>query len=163
MVQGTEAADELEIPPDEPTSILVAIDASAGAARVLTMGTRLTRAMPRAMLHVLHVFRTSRVDHARAGVPAASADFLQDAKEHLESHVRAARRQPRAQVIGHFAVGDPTAEVLRECHDLRADILIVGTHDHAGFERLLLGSVAETLVRKAGCSVLVVRPTKHVP
>jgi nucleotide-binding universal stress UspA family protein len=39
--------------------------------------------------------------------------------------------------------------------------LVIGTHDHAGFERLILGSTAETLMRKAGCSVLVVRPDQY--
>jgi nucleotide-binding universal stress UspA family protein len=164
MTQGAEstgAGSVLQNSPDEPQAVLVAIDASAGASRVVSTAARLCRALPEATLHVLHVFRTSRVDRARAGAPVVNPDFIQDAKEHLESHVASARRQCRAQVVGHFTAGDPTAEVLKKAVELRADLLVVGTHDHVGFERLLLGSVAETLVRKAGCSVLVVRPTKH--
>jgi nucleotide-binding universal stress UspA family protein len=57
-------------------------------------------------------------------------------------------------------VGDPTGEILRVRSEIKADMLVVGTHDHSGFERLLLGSIAETLMRKAGCSVFIVRPTK---
>jgi nucleotide-binding universal stress UspA family protein len=55
-------------------------------------------------------------------------------------------------------VGDPVAEILRMSQELEADFLVVGTHDATGFERLLLGSIAETLMRKAPCSVMVVRP-----
>lgn len=145
---------------DDPEIILVAVDTSTGSNRVLGSGARLARAFPGAALHVVHVFRTSRFDRAHAGAPPANADALADAKEHLEFHVRSARLQCRNNVTGHFIVGDPTSEILRVRAEIGADVLVVGTHDHAGFERLLLGSIAETLMRKAGCSVFVVRPTK---
>jgi nucleotide-binding universal stress UspA family protein len=145
---------------DDPEVILVAVDTSTGSNRVLANAARLARAFPGAALHVVHVFRTSRFDRAHAGAPTASADALADAKEHLEFHVRSARLQCRNSVTGHFIVGDPTGEILRVRSEINADMLVVGTHDHSGFERLLLGSIAETLMRKAGCSVLVVRPTK---
>jgi universal stress protein A len=144
----------------DPNVIICAVDTSNGATRVLSMGARLARAFPGAALHVLHVFRTSRFDRAHAAAPTINADALADAKEHLEFHVSSARAQCRNAVTGHFQVGDPTNEVLRLVSELRAQLLIVGTHDHAGFERLLLGSTAETLVRKSGCSVLVVRPDR---
>lgn len=145
---------------DDPAIILVAVDTSAGSNRVLGSGARLARAFPGAALHVVHVFRTSRFDRAHAGAPTANTDALADAKEHLEFHVRSARLQCRNNVTGHFIVGDPTSEILRVRSEIKADVLVVGTHDHSGFERLLLGSIAETLMRKAGCSVFVVRPTQ---
>jgi nucleotide-binding universal stress UspA family protein len=162
MADANEPGGELEAIPEEPKAILVALDASNGADRVLGAAARLSRQSPTAVLHVLHVYRQSRFDHARAGVDTGSdADFVNDAKEHLEAYVRSARRRTRSQVIGHFSLGDPTHEILRTAASVRADVLVIGTHDHAGFERLLLGSVAERLVRQAGCSVYVVRPTKH--
>jgi universal stress protein A len=145
---------------DDPSSLLVAVDSSNGATRVLSMATRLARTFPGASLHVVHVFRVGRFDRAHAGAPPPPTDALADAKDHLEAFVRAARSQCRNQVTGHFGVGNPLDEVLRLRAELEANLLVIGTHDHEGFERLLLGSVAEALVRKAGCSVLVVRPTK---
>jgi nucleotide-binding universal stress UspA family protein len=124
------------------------------------MSARLARAFPAAALHIVHVFRTSRFDRAHAAAPAPNADALADAKDHLQFHVSSARAQCRNRVTGHFQVGDPTAEILRIVSELKAQLLVVGTHDNAGFERLILGSTAETLMRKAGCSVLVVRPDK---
>jgi nucleotide-binding universal stress UspA family protein len=161
MVETPESGHELQDPPDEPKTILAAVDASANAGRVVSLAARLTRSMPRATVHLVHVFRTSRLDRARMGTPEGNTDLIADAKEQLEAHVRAARRQCRAAITGHFALGEPAAEILRLCHGLDVDLLVVGTHDYVGFERFLLGSVAETLMRKAGCPVLIVRPKAH--
>jgi universal stress protein A len=57
-------------------------------------------------------------------------------------------------------MGDPQTEILRICDQVSTDLLVIGTHDYHGLERLILGSIAETLVRKAHCSVMVVRPRK---
>lgn len=155
---STEPERALENAGSEIEEVIVAVDTSAGAARVLEAATRVIRAFPRATLHVVHVFRTSRLDRAHAGAPVTGSEALQEAKDYLDAHVRAARRQCRNGVTSHFLIGDPASEVLLVCDEVRADLLVVGTHDYVGLERLLLGSIAETLMRKAECSVLVVRP-----
>jgi nucleotide-binding universal stress UspA family protein len=147
---------------DEIASLVVAVDASNGASRVVSMAARMARPFPQATIHIVHVLRAGRFDRAPPGGGAmGQSDALHDAKDTLQGHVRAAKAQCRNSVVGHFSVGDPTAEILKSCAELQADLLVVGTHDHVGFERLLLGSVAETLTRKAGCSVMVVRPVKR--
>jgi nucleotide-binding universal stress UspA family protein len=143
---------------EEPEVIAVAVDSSLSAGAVVSMAARLARALPSASVHVLHVFRTSRLERGHAWSSEATNDALADAKDHLEAQVRAARAQCRNSVSGHFLVGDPTAEILRVTAELLVDVLVIGTHDVAGLERLLLGSIAETLVRRAPCSVFVVRP-----
>ncbi len=146
---------------EEPEVIVVAIDSSASSRRIVSMAARLCRSLPSAALHVVHVFRVSRVDRAHSGAPPGPrADDIAEAKEYLAYHVKVARSHCRNQVVGHFQVGDPTTEILRSCKDLESDLLVIGTHDYSAFERLLLGSVAETLMRKATCSVLVVRPAR---
>jgi nucleotide-binding universal stress UspA family protein len=55
--------------------------------------------------------------------------------------------------------GDPVEEILREAKEFKADLIVVGTHTRSGLERFFLGSVAQKTVRKAPCSVLVVRAT----
>jgi nucleotide-binding universal stress UspA family protein len=52
--------------------------------------------------------------------------------------------------------GSVWRELTARAGELRADLLVLGTHGRTGFERLLLGSVAEKLVRKAPCPVLTV-------
>jgi nucleotide-binding universal stress UspA family protein len=56
--------------------------------------------------------------------------------------------------------GNTAAEILAQAADLPADLIVIGTHGRSGFERLLLGSVAEKVLRKAGCPVLTV-PRHH--
>ncbi len=52
--------------------------------------------------------------------------------------------------------GDPAAVLLRRSEG--ADMLVVGSRGHGGFDRLLMGSVSEKCVRHATCSVIVIRP-----
>ena len=53
--------------------------------------------------------------------------------------------------------GNPVREILRHAEDGRTDLLVMGTHGRGGFAHLLLGSVAERIVRTATCPVLTVR------
>jgi nucleotide-binding universal stress UspA family protein len=52
--------------------------------------------------------------------------------------------------------GDPARQVLAQAAKLDADLLVLGTHGRSGFERWVLGSVAEKILRKAACAVLTV-------
>jgi nucleotide-binding universal stress UspA family protein len=55
-----------------------------------------------------------------------------------------------------LAVGRPVEEILRHARAYRADLLVVGTTGRTGVERLLLGSVAEKVVREGTIPVLTV-------
>lgn len=54
--------------------------------------------------------------------------------------------------------GEPATEILREIEAFRADLIVLGTHGRSGFEDFLLGSVAQKVMSRARCSVLIVRP-----
>jgi nucleotide-binding universal stress UspA family protein len=53
--------------------------------------------------------------------------------------------------------GDPATEVVRVAQETAADLIVLGTHGRTGLGRVLLGSVAETVLRQAPCPVLTVR------
>lgn len=57
--------------------------------------------------------------------------------------------------------GTPFAEILRYAKDREVDLIVVGTHGRGLAAHLLMGSVAEKVVRKAPCPVLTVRPGEH--
>jgi nucleotide-binding universal stress UspA family protein len=59
------------------------------------------------------------------------------------------------------AIGSPFIELIRIARDENADLLIAGTHGRGAVAHMLLGSVAEKLVRKSPCPVLVVRAGEH--
>jgi nucleotide-binding universal stress UspA family protein len=59
-------------------------------------------------------------------------------------------------VTGKVRVGQPVAEILAEADEWHADLLVMGTYGRSGASRFLIGSVAESVLRRVQCSVLVV-------
>ncbi len=141
----------------EVTIVLAAVDTSTLATRVVDLASQMARrTWSNAQLHLVHVFRAGRFDRP-ASVGLSSEDLKAEAMSYLEFHVRMARRQCPAPVTGHFAEGDPADQVLKCARALNADIILVGTHDRVGLEKLLLGSVATKVAKSAHCPVLIVR------
>ena len=70
----------------------------------------------------------------------------------------AAAALPR--VLDPVVAGDPAGEIVRYAADAGIDVIVMGTHGRTGVDRLLLGSVAEKVMRDAPCSVLVVKLAK---
>ncbi|MBL8799329.1 MAG: universal stress protein [Planctomycetia bacterium] len=64
---------------------------------------------------------------------------------------------PRLTVEYRLAEGDPAAEIIRAAADLGCGLIVLGTHGRTGLQRLLMGSVAEQVSRKASCPVLTVK------
>jgi nucleotide-binding universal stress UspA family protein len=59
--------------------------------------------------------------------------------------------------------GDPATEIARYAADAGIDVIVIGTHGRTGVDRLVMGSVAEKVMREATCSVLVVKLPKGAP
>jgi nucleotide-binding universal stress UspA family protein len=70
---------------------------------------------------------------------------------------------PAIPVRHVFLEGDPAGEIVRFARDSGTDLIVMGTHGRTGLERLLMGSVAEKVMRDATCSVLVVKLPKGIP
>jgi nucleotide-binding universal stress UspA family protein/quercetin dioxygenase-like cupin family protein len=64
---------------------------------------------------------------------------------------------PRVRVDYRLAEGDAPEEILRISQALRADLIVMGTHGKTGLGRLLTGSVAEEVLRRSACPVMVVK------
>ena len=54
--------------------------------------------------------------------------------------------------------GSPAAEIVKASHDLHTDLIIMCTHGRSGLSHMLMGSVAEKVVRLAACPVLTIKP-----
>lgn len=80
-------------------------------------------------------------------------------KERSEGSRSSPRKSPHVEV--HTGYGSPASEVVWFAAHVDADLLVVGTAGRTGLSRLLLGSVAEKIVRLAGCPVTVVREKHH--
>ena len=66
------------------------------------------------------------------------------------------------ETVRAVRVGDAFVEILRYAADNAIDLIVMGTHGRGPVEHLLLGSVAEKVVRKASCPVLTVKKAGHV-
>jgi nucleotide-binding universal stress UspA family protein len=64
---------------------------------------------------------------------------------------------PKVRVRYLLVEGNPAAEILSAAREGNCDLIVMGTHGRTGLNRLLMGSVAEEVVRKAPCPVLTVR------
>jgi nucleotide-binding universal stress UspA family protein len=85
--------------------------------------------------------------------PAASQRVRQQLHDAL-----APVRSAGAPVETAIEEGSPASQILSGVARHRADLVVLGTHGASGFERLLLGSVTEKVIRKASCPVLTVPP-----
>jgi hypothetical protein len=95
------------------------------------------------------------------GVVTDPAELLAAGRLVLDGACAAAALHFKGTIAGHLAAGDPWREIVQSAATLGADLLVVGTADRTGVERLALGSVAGNVARHAGCPVLVVRPKDH--
>jgi nucleotide-binding universal stress UspA family protein len=91
-------------------------------------------------------------------VPPPLEDHLEQLDEELHQ-----LRVPDASIPVEYRLkeGDAVTEILGVAEETNADLIVMGTHGRTGLSRLLMGSVAEQVVRKASCPVLTVRTPFH--
>jgi nucleotide-binding universal stress UspA family protein len=81
-------------------------------------------------------------------------------EEPYEARAQLARVRPTVggvEVEHRLLEGDPAEMILKLAREVRADVIVMGTHGTGGLTRLLVGSVAESVMRKAPCPVLTVK------
>jgi nucleotide-binding universal stress UspA family protein len=74
-----------------------------------------------------------------------------------ETRLASTPRPGDIETQGVIAEGDPVTEILRAAAEERADFIVLGTHGRTGLTRLLMGSVAENVIRRATCPVLAAK------
>jgi len=107
-----------------------------------------------ARLIVVHVAAVSTVAYGESVVPPNPEELRAAAQEQL-NRLQAPRTDVRAE--RRLAEGDAVEEILRVAQEANADLIVMGTHGRTGLRRLLMGSVAEQVVRRASCPVLTVK------
>jgi nucleotide-binding universal stress UspA family protein len=112
----------------------------------------------RATLTLLHVQPPMSIP---AGPPEVLPTLVMTREQ--QQQLVASLRNMVAEEVGETVLtqvdaieGNPAREILERATQMSADLLVMGTHGASGFERLLLGSVTEKVLRKAPCPVLTV-------
>ncbi len=131
--------------------IIVGTDFSRLSNSILEYATRLAVQESRP-LHFVNVMPL---------IPDNSPDLLKIQKTELQQQVHAAEQQLQGsglKVEGTLVLGTPAHELIKLADKLKAACIVVGTQERSGIERLLLGSIAETVIRKSDHPVIVVGP-----
>ena len=138
--------------------ILVPIDFSAGSDAALEMATSLARDGGGSLI----------LAHAEViPLSAAGGEFLyaisEPRTEELLAKLNAVvLRDSHVPVERRLLAGDPADVIIRLAQTEDVDMIVMGTHGRRGLTRLLMGSVAEAVVRAAPCPVLTVKQPSHV-
>ena len=130
-------------------NILCAVDFDRNSLLALRVASELTRSS-KGFLHIFHV----------VGIPPDTSSFEKFeavAKRKLE-RLAGTRVGEAVRYRVHVTNGNPDVEILLMAKHLRANMIVMATHGWKGLRRLLLGSVAESVMREAPCPVLTVRP-----
>lgn len=82
-----------------------------------------------------------------------SETFLEKAVNTLKAHFPSAQISVATKILH----GSPAQSVVAEAEEWAADLIVVGSHGYGFWERMMLGSVSQSIINHAPCSVLVVR------
>lgn len=107
-----------------------------------------------ARLIVLHVVAPPIVVYGSGIIPP---DPRQSREEVQEALKQLCSRNPKVTVEHRLVEGDPAAVILHTAEDTNSDVIVLGTHGRGGLSRLLMGSVAGQVARKAACPVVTIR------
>lgn len=139
--------------------ILVPSDLTVASRGALETARSLAEAF-KAELHLLHVVSDAPRQPWIGYLPGAEFNDLveelqADARVRLERAAMSADVAPD-QVVIATAWGDPADEIVRYARDHEIDLIVCGTHGRSGWDHLVMGSVAERIVRLARGPVLTV-------
>jgi nucleotide-binding universal stress UspA family protein len=140
--------------------ILHATDFSRASRPALARAIALAR-QNRAKLSIAHAVSPLVVSFGDGFVSPSTYEAIdRDAHDHAKKQLatlttRAKRAGARA--VGLLLDGLPHEQIPRAARRMRADLIVIGTHGRTGVSKVLLGSVAERIVRLAPCPVLTVR------
>ena len=117
-----------------------------------------------AMLTLFHAYQLPGYTLPEGSV-VASPKMLQELAEQADRHLlewkELAERMGAPRVQTAKSVGEPSVEIVEFAKETGQDLLVIGTHGRTGLRHALVGSIAERVVRRAGCPVLSVHPEGH--
>lgn len=141
--------------------ILAAIDFSNATSGVISASTELAKAFG-AELHIIHVIEPEPTYTAYGLTPGEFPEihsFHVEARSRSQKNLDATAAEITANgiaIITHLADGSPLLELAAKAKEIGADFVVLGSHGHNIVASLILGSVAEGMVRKALVPTLVI-------
>jgi nucleotide-binding universal stress UspA family protein len=145
--------------------ILVATDFGPAADTALRYGEALAREFA-ARLHVLHVvptvYATAMDGYGYAAIPPqVQEDIETAARRRMRDRVGEEDRQELRAITSVVTHGSPAVAIVDYAKHHAINLIVLGTHGRGAVAHVLLGNVAERVVRMAPCPVLTVRDPEH--
>jgi len=137
--------------------LLIPLDGSEQARTALEYATE---TFPDAKVTLLTVIDPTTAFSARMGAPASAEAWYESASERAEQHLKEGTATAEAagvEVETATEMGRPAQTIVDYADDHDLDAIVMGSHGRDGVARVLLGSVAETVVRRSQVPVTVVR------
>lgn len=136
-----------------PARILAPVDLSETSAGTLRCALEL---LEQTGIHAPALEALFVLSPAEASIHFSPEQISYLAREELKRF--ADKEVPGVHLERQVRSGLPWEQILKEAREIRADLLVLGTHGRSGLERLLLGSVTSDVLREARCTLLVVPP-----
>jgi nucleotide-binding universal stress UspA family protein len=144
--------------------ILCPVDFSPGSDKSLQYGIDMARNLG-IPIHLVHVYEMPLYNvptgiATEAGEPGEAYDFGKAVERELQSRLDKLAAQVDAEGLELSArlIQGPIAQsIVEHAQDLGVNLIVMGTHGRTGLDHLLLGSIAERVVRLSSCPVLTVR------
>ncbi len=134
--------------------ILVPYDFGPASQKALSWAADLQRTLSGPPVHVVHVLNPAPIASPDAVVPMLTEDDIDEVRNELRKAVALQDVIATTEVV--LAQHVPGA-ILAEANRLGANLVVMGTHGRSGLRRVVLGSVAEYVVRHASCPVVTIR------
>jgi nucleotide-binding universal stress UspA family protein len=153
----------------EPHTILHPTDLSKTARCAYPLALEIARKYHARLLllHVSHIPTPSDISVVEAATEPQPSSY----HNRLAQEMRSLYPPPRSPAEGgqgpdvaiEYLVRDgvPADEILKAARELHCDLIVLATHGRTGLERLLLGSTAEQVIRRATCPVMTTRANGH--
>ena len=137
-------------------TIVCPVDLSASSRNALSTAIALAKRFEGA-LTLVHVWQPPLYGIPEAPIAGEVIQEMSDAAARSLADWEASARSEGVTVASRLLAGDPANEISAVALACGADLIVMGTHGRTGLKHVLLGSVAEKVVRHAPCDVLVVR------
>ena len=146
-------------------SILLPTDFSVCARHAVPVAAEFARLLGARVvcLHVVEPVVQPAVGWAPLAEPLPAAELGDRLEESAARDLPAFSRSEEfegLEVEDVIARGDPAAEIVRAAEERGAGLIVISSHGRTGLGRILFGSTAESVVRRARCPVLVVKPPR---
>ena len=137
--------------------IIVAVDYSPASQRALEYAASLARDRDATLL-IVHV---SELEEYPVG--ELFDEEPRSSESELEELLAVRIPDPRIRCEHRLLHGAPAEQIVKLAREEDAELIVLGSHGHTAVGKLLVGSVAEAVIRQAHCSVCALRPPAYAP